>query len=149
MQISLHFTIIMKKAIFALGLATLSLVSCTTSNIHQSLGQPEIKLAQGNYRVVATQLTGSSIGFHAATFLPTNATDIRAALQGGPLGGFPVKSASESAALDEMYRNAGDLRGRATAFVNLRTEVSGLNCLLFSFPKVTVKADLIEFDRPQ
>ena len=51
--------------------------------------------------------------------------------------------------LDEMYRNAGDLRGRATAFVNLRTEVSGLNCLLFSFPKVTVKADLIEFDRPQ
>ncbi len=134
----------MKKTTLALIAVAASLTSCTTSNIHQSLAQPEIKLSEGNYQVVATQISGSSTGLHLASFVPTS---VRAALQGGPLGGFPVKAASESAAIDELYQNAGIQRGRATAFVNMRTEVSGLNCILFSLPKITVKADLIEFDR--
>lgn len=137
----------MKKLILALAAASLSLVSCTRSNIHQSLAQPVIKLTEGNYRVVATQVSGRSRGLHVASIIPTSGYDARTFLQGGPLGGFPIKSASEAAAIDEMYRKAGDQRGRATAFINMRTEVSGLNFLLFALPKITVKADLIEFDR--
>lgn len=137
----------MKKLILALAASSLALVSCTTSNIHQSLAQPEIQLTEGNYQVVATQITGSSVGLHVATLIPASGYDVRRALNGGPLGGIPIKAASESAAIDELYQNAGIQRGRATAFVNMRTEVSGLNCILFAFPKITVKADLIEFDR--
>jgi len=137
------------KLLFSLPLCTVAglFSSCSTSNVNETLSQAHVRLEQANYRVVATQVKGSATGFHVATILPTNANDIRSALQGGPLGGFPVVSASEAKAIDRMYKNAGDQRNRATALINIRREVSGLNMLLFSIPRVTVTGDLVEFIR--
>ena len=122
-----------------------ALTSCSTSSVNETVASASVRLDQANYRVVATQVKGSSVGFHLATALPTNMSDLSAALQGGPLGGFPVKSASEARAVEELYQNIGDQRNRAMALINIRKEVSGLNLILFSFPKVTVSADVIEF----
>ena len=76
--------------------ATLALSSCVSHKMGDgNVARTDIRLEQANYRVIATQVKGESIGFH----------------------------------------------------INIREETGGRNYLIFSRPKTTVTADVIEFIR--
>lgn len=129
----------------------LILSNCSSSQIvTEQVPKTVVRLDQGNYKVVATQVKGESSGFHVLsaipTSLPTGLDDIKGLFGGGD-GGFALKSATKAEALRDLYKKAGDITHRATAFINMREEKTGTNFLIFSRPKYVITADLIEFVR--
>lgn len=88
-----------------------------------------VSLSQRNYRVVMTGARGESVGF---TFLF-----------------FPLIAPSEGQAKDQLYRSVGQpLEGRAFALANQTEDHSLFTLILFSLPKVTLTADVVEFIDP-
>lgn len=109
--------------------AMLSLNSCITQlQSSEDHAGTTVQLDQANYRVLATQVKGESIGFHL-------------------FGLLPLARATKLDAVTDLYKHCGDLRNRATAVVNVRKEENGTNFILFTRPKVEVTADVIEFTR--
>ncbi len=47
--------------------------------------------------------------------------------------------------MSRLYRAAGISEGRALAIVNVMSEHSSTYFILFALPKITVRADVIEF----
>jgi hypothetical protein len=65
------------------------------------------------------------------------------------LGIFPITSASASKARAHLYRDLGlDLRGKSTALTDVTQDRTTFYLILFSIPKVTVQADVIEYINP-
>jgi hypothetical protein len=93
----------------------------------------EVHLRQRNYRVIRENVTGTSRGFAL-------------------LGLLMLKPPDAAEAFASLYEE-GDLRvliaeGRALAFVNVMQASSAPYFLLFSLPKITFRADVVEFVEP-
>lgn len=132
------------------GMTAMTLCNCSSSNIKDVyVSDSQIRLDQANYRVVATQVKGEDKGFHLLsafpTTIPTSLSALGDIMKLSADGGIAVTSASRAKAIENLYKNCGDLRNRPVALINLREEKSGVNLLIFSRPKVTITADLIEF----
>ncbi len=132
--------------------ATLVMSSCS-SHVMKSEESTDatVRLEQANYRVIATQVKGESVGYNFLsafpTSIPTSLEGIGKIFKGSPDGGFTVKEHTKMKAIENLYKNCGDLRNRPTALINIREEEGGVNFLIFSRPKTTVTADVIEFVR--
>ena len=88
--------------------------------------ETQVKLYKENYRVVKTNVRGESTGFSL-------------------LAGFvPIVPATYTQALNNLHE-AADMEGRPMALVNVAQDATQLNLLLFSVPRVTITADVIEF----
>jgi len=88
-----------------------------------------VRLSQRNYRVIMAGARGESVGFD---FLF-----------------FPIVAPSEGQAKDQLYRSVGQpLEGHAIALANQTEDRSLFTLILFSLPKVTLTADVIEFIDP-
>jgi hypothetical protein len=86
----------------------------------------QVHLAQRNYRVVRTNVAGTSQGF--ALF-----------------GLLTLKAPDAIEAFAQLYQ-AGDVaEGHAFALVNVMQHSSAPFFLLFSLPKITFRADVVEF----
>ncbi len=94
------------------------------------LHSTQVLLAGNNYRVLQTNVVAKSGGFKV-------------------LGFITIKSPSYVKAVSRLYARAGVQEGQAQAFANVVYETAGMNLILFSLPKVRVRADLIEFTHPQ
>ena len=132
--------------------ATLALSSCVSHKMGDgNVARTDIRLEQANYRVIATQVKGESTGFHILsampTSIPTSLTELGKLVKLSPEGGIAIKDSTEAQAIKNLYKNCGDLRNRPTALINIREETGGRNYLIFSRPKTTVTADVIEFIR--
>ena len=88
--------------------------------------QTQVKLVEGNFITIRTNVVGSSKGFKL-------------------LGFITLYPATVDKAMDRMYTRAEAHEGRPETFAHLVVEHSGIYVILFSIPKVTVRADLIEF----
>jgi hypothetical protein len=89
--------------------------------------QTAVSLNQSNYRVVKDGAIGTSCGFKL-------------------LGILPIASASASKARAHLYRDLKmDLQGKSTALADLTQDRTTFYLILFSVPKVTVQADVIEY----
>jgi len=93
----------------------------------------EVHLRQRNYRVIRMNVTGTSRGFAL-------------------LGILMLKPPDAAEAFASLYEE-GNLRvliaeGRALAFVNVMQHSSAPYFLLFSLPKITFRADVVEFVEP-
>lgn len=127
------------------------LPSCTqmTPSGTETIPQARVKLTENNYRVLATRVSAEDKGF---SLLPIAGTAAKVITLGAfnhviP-NGLTIKSPSEAAALDKLYRQSGASRtGRATQLINIRKEVGGLNAFIIGRPTIRVTADLIEFTR--
>ena len=86
----------------------------------------QVALAGNNYRIVQTNIMARSRGFKL-------------------LGLITIKSASYSQAMSRLYGQAQMEEGRPQALANVIHEKGGLNVILFSLPKIRIRADLIEF----
>ncbi len=92
----------------------------------QVLTATSVNLAKQNYKIVKANAIGSSEGFSL-------------------LGLFTFKSPGYSEAMTQLYRSAGISEGKAHALVNVVHEHSSTYFILFALPKITVRADVVEF----
>lgn len=116
----------------AVALAVICLIlivvssGCTSSGTFPSTSATQVDLSRNNYRVVKANAIGSSSGFKLFMFIP-------------------IVPTRYSTAMSNLQKQAGVAEGRAQAMVNVTQEESSLYLLLFSIPKLTVRADIIEF----
>jgi len=84
-------------------------------------------LTEKNYKLIKGGAKGESSGFRL-------------------LGIIPFASPSHASAKARLYESIGEpLTGRAVALMNETEDRSVLYLILFSVPKLTVTADVIEF----
>lgn len=92
----------------------------------QVLTTTTVNLSKQNYKIVKANAIGSSTGFSF-------------------LGLISLKSPGFNEAMTRLYRNANVSEGKAQAIVNVVLEQSSTYFVLFALPKITVRADVIEF----
>lgn len=90
------------------------------------LHSTEVQLVGNNYRVLQTNVVAKSGGFKL-------------------LGLISIKSPSYVVAMSRLYAKAQVEEGSPQALANVVHETGGLNFILFSLPKIRVRADLVEF----
>lgn len=96
------------------------------SSSAEVLHSTHVTLTENNFRIVQTNVIGKSRGFKL-------------------LGLITIKPASHTRAMSELYGKAQVEPGRPQALANVVRESGSTYLLLFSLPKVTIRADLIEF----
>jgi hypothetical protein len=121
---------IIRKLSFPAGLSILLFVVAGCSSTGAFKGGAtgtDVSLSQKNYKVIKAGATGTSHGFRLLMILP--------------LGSPTYATAKQS-----LYQSVGEpLTGRAVALANQTEDRSSLYLILFSIPKVTITADVIEF----
>ena len=95
----------------------------TALEIHN---QTELKLSEGNFSVVKTNVVGEARGFAL-------------------LGFITVKPARFQTAMDQLYSKAQMQSGQPQTLGNIIMEKTSAYWILFSIPHVSVRADLLEF----
>ncbi len=119
----------MRKLVLPAVVCTLMLlVGCSsTGSMPQSTGT-NVSLAGNNYKVLKAGAKGTSSGFYL-------------------LGIIPIVSPDYAEAKADLYESVGvSLEGRAIALANQTQDRSFLYLILFSIPKITVTADIVEFN---
>jgi hypothetical protein len=116
----------MKVIICALLVLLLAFGGCSGKGVFRVSSGTQVDLSRKNYRVVKSNAVGSSSGFKL-------------------LGIIPFASPSYTSAMSDLYKDAKVQDGSANALVNVTQEESGIYLILFSIPKLTVRADIIEF----
>jgi hypothetical protein len=111
----------------------LAATGCSSSRVE--MGQStatSVALTGKNYRLIQPGAQGSSHGFRI-------------------LGIIPIASPHYADAKQKLYASVSEpLKGRAVALSNEMEDRSVLYLILFSVPKLTVTADVIEFtDQPE
>ena len=113
--------------ILIIGICGIALLSgCASMGAFPHATGTEVDLNKKNYRVVKANVTGESTGF--ALF-----------------GIIPFVSPTYPDAMSNLSANGGIQEGKAQALVNVTQDRSVIYLILFSIPKLTVRADIIEF----
>src|SRR5215207_810134 len=95
------------------------------------LHSTQVQLVGNNYRVLQTNVVAKSGGFKL-------------------LGFITIKSPSYVKAMSRLSAKAQVQEGQPQAFANVVYETGGMNLILFSLPKIRIRADLVEFtDYPE
>lgn len=114
-------------------LMTLSLIllvvgcSTTKGSYYDTHQATSVDLKNANYRVLKASAVGTDSGFR--------------------LLGINLSKPSYVEAMNDL-RSQAPMENRATALANVVQEESNLWLLLFSIPKITISADIIEFTGP-
>ena len=88
----------------------------------------QVALDSNNYKIVKAGVRGESTGFKL-------------------LGLISLAAPSYADAKAALYQNTGEnLTGRSIALANQTEDTSGINLLIFQIPKVTITADVVEFN---
>jgi hypothetical protein len=121
------------------------LTGCASSGLLASSTTTNIELNRGNYRIAATSVTGQAkaeyllgASFGAGIFTHSFA-----------LIPLTKDRALYKNAVENLWRNFetknGTPIGKKFALINLRYDTEVLNLFLYTSPKLTVVADVIEF----
>ena len=119
----------MKKLTSLLSITTASilLAGCASQGNYPANNTTDVRLSGNNYRIVKAGATGKSYGFAL-------------------LGIIPIVSPLASEAKANIYKSVNEqLQGRSIALSNQTYDRSTLYLILFSVPRFTVTADVIEF----
>jgi hypothetical protein len=92
----------------------------------QVLTTTTVNLSRQNFKIVKANAIGSSVGFSF-------------------LGLITLASPVYDEAISRLYQYAGVAEGKPQALVNVVHERSSNYFILFALPKITVRADVIEF----
>ena len=96
----------------------------------KALQDTSVGLNRANYRLVATDVRGESRGLTLLIF-------------------FTVDPISYTEAFSDLQENAPIEPGDTRALVNVVHDRSARNFLLFALPKLSVRADVVEFFDPE
>ena len=113
----------MKKGLFFITLACVCsfMFGCTSIGKFPHTTGTQVDLTKKNYKVVKANAIGSSSGFRL-------------------LGLIPFSSPRYTKAMSSLHKNSGMEVGKAQALVNVSQERSTTYLILFSVPKLKVKA---------
>jgi len=116
-----------KLRFFASCFAALFITACSSTGSMQQNTGTAVSLQGNNYKVVKAGAKGESSGFYL-------------------LGIIPIVSPNYADAKANLYFSSGEpLEGRSIALANTTQDSSTLYLILFSVPRITVTADIIEF----
>ena len=101
------------------------LAGCASVGTMPHITGTQTDLSRKNFRVIKSAARGVDSGFSL-------------------LGIIPFKSPSYANAMADLHQNV-EMEGKATALVNVAQDHSSLYLILFSIPKITITADVIEF----
>jgi hypothetical protein len=124
-----YFAPISTRLIFAAACSILLCLAMGCSSVGRISGQTgtNVQLSQNNYKVIKAGAKGESYGFRL-------------------LGIIPLTSPNYADAKEALYKSVDvPLTGKAVALSNQTEDRSSLYLILFSIPRVTVTADVIEF----
>lgn len=136
----------MKYPILTVLITMILLTGCSTSGAFLSANQTIVNLNDGNYSVTATNVTGEadagyllglsySIGFATNTFALAR------------VRGTGKLYAEALADLWSNYeKNNGMVQDQKLALTNVRYDTDILNLFLYTKVKITVRADIVEFE---
>lgn len=114
------------KKLRGLFVVVLALGGCSAVGRFPHGATTRVDLSKKNYRVVKANAIGSSVGFSL-------------------LGIIPIVPPRYTKAMKALYAQIGPTEQRAVALTNVIEERSTIYLILFSFPKLTIRADVIEF----
>ena len=119
--------VVTASSLLLLCLAT----GCSSTGGNSGQTGTQVQLTQNNYKVISAGATGKSFGFKL-------------------LGILPIVSPNYADAKQDLYKSVGvPLTGKAVALANQTEDRSTLYLILFSVPRVTITADVVEFtDQP-
>jgi Family of unknown function (DUF6567) len=116
------------KYLLVLVLAPFVFAGCASQGgDYQHTNATDVRLSGNNYRLIKAGAVGKSDGFWL-------------------LGIIPFANPNYGEAKAHLYKSVGEpLTGRSIALANQTEDRSTLYLLLFSIPKVTITADVVEF----
>jgi hypothetical protein len=88
-----------------------------------------VQLTSRNYRIVKTNAVGSDWGINL-------------------LGLIPLVSPDYVKVVKELYEAGGVAEGKPQAIVNVVQQQTSPYFILFSIPRITIRADVVEFKEP-
>lgn len=107
------------------GFVVSVLVGCTSMGVMPHGTGTTTDLTRANFRIVKANVRGEDSGFWL-------------------LGFIPITSPSIINAMDQLQHQAGS-EGRAVTLVNVTQEERNAYFILFSIPRVVIRADAVEF----
>ncbi|HEX4263115.1 MAG TPA: DUF6567 family protein [Verrucomicrobiae bacterium] len=114
------------------GCASMAMLPSTFGSLNPSSAsleihnQTEVKLTEGNFMVMKTNVVGQSRGFSL-------------------LGFITLVPARFQTAMDRLYVKAEMQSGKPQTLGNVIMEKTSAYWILFSIPRVSVRADVVEF----
>jgi hypothetical protein len=109
------------------GVAASTVLSVLPGVSSQDLrNQTDVKLSEGNFVLVKTNVIGQSRGFAV-------------------LGFITIVPAEFNTAFSRLYSQAGMESGKAQTLTDIAIERTGSYWILFSLPRCTVRADVVQF----
>jgi hypothetical protein len=110
----------------AVLLISIILTSCSSpSGLGHGTGT-QVDLGKKNYRIIKSNAVGSSWGFWL-------------------FGIIPIVPISHTEAITNMCEKSSLKEGAAQAYINVAEEKTSIYLILFSLPKLSVRADIVEF----
>jgi hypothetical protein len=122
-----------------------SIAGCASSGIFPTANITDVQLSAANFRVLATNVTGEAqadyvLGVSAAIFSEMRTFAV-ARIDGS---GMLYREAVQDLWAN-FERQHGAAAGRSVALVNVRFDSEAVNLLVFTRPRVSVQADVVEF----
>ena len=118
---------------------------CASTGMHAAASLTNVGLSQANYRIVARSVSGEAragyvlgasfgFGMYTQAFAVARVSGERALYQ---------------AAMNKLWQNFeakhGSVEGKRLALVNVRYDLTDLNLLLYTQPRLLIEADVVEF----
>ncbi|MBO6586925.1 MAG: hypothetical protein JJ953_12525 [Gracilimonas sp.] len=132
--------------IIVLLTSVLVLAGCGNAGVFVASNNTQVELSEGNYSIVAKNVSGTSesayiLGASYSWGMATNAVGLI------PIGDGKMlyKDAREDLWANFEAANS-PVEGRKLALVNIQYDAGTTNLVLYTKAKVTITADVIEFD---
>jgi len=118
---------------------------CASGGMFASGHITDVQLQKNNFEIVARDLVGESkagyvLGVSISTGMSTETFALFRASGTGRLYQEALASLWKN-----VEKSCGALQGRKLALINVRYDAEALNFLLYTEPRVTVRADVVEF----
>ena len=129
--------------VFAFSVTTLT--GCASTGIFNSVNVTNVQLSKGNFRVIATNVYGEASADYLLGVSGAVGSEMKTlALLRVKGSGLLYKAALENF-WHNFERQYGKIEGRHLALVNVRYDAEALNLGVYTRPKISIRADVIEF----
>lgn len=134
------------RSLFLICVLASLFIGCTNTGAFLSANQTIVNLNESNYSISATNILGEAssgyiFGLSYSTGFTVNTIAVARVSGSGML---------YAEALENLWSNFeaeyGTVRNQSMALINIRYDTDILNLLVYSQLKITVRADVIEFD---
>lgn len=138
----------MKKQLLFTGclmLMTFSYMGCASTGMHTAASITNVGLSAENYRIVARSVSGEA----RAGYLLGASFGFGMYTQAFAVARVSGERSLYQAAINKLWQNFeakhGPVEGKPLALVNVRYDLSALNLLIYTQPRLIIEADVVEF----